>query len=560
MNHKCMPTNRDCTLLPKRVIDVGSIDGSMEPRLCLEGSQNHPVIGKYVALSYCWGTAPFLATTSSSIPSHTIAIPIAQMPQTIQDAVIITRNLGIQYLWVDAFCILQGDDEYARSDWMSESVKMASVYQNAFLTISAASAASSHEGILQRKAIPNFQSSFLRFPRSPAPDSAREAQGTFRIGPRPPDMSDEPLDSRAWAYQEHLLSHRILGYGSWEMFWSCHCEKWSERCRESENICTSQEERVSVEDTYLTRISADWRDVVEKYSSRKLTQASDRLPALAGLAAAFENMHGGSYVAGIWHNNLAEQLLWHRLLGAEERISAPNKTRFTCPTPTWTWAAVEGKVAFHRPSDLWGTFNVFESINVDEELSLHIYSIVKRQASIHGCSHSNDHGRHDYGKIPPKILSPKMETFIDDPESLVYHSTEPDPTDSTKLLLDTWFVWINYSSGLILLPCDSQGPESKLLKEDNLKRKTVQTERFLDVSGKPDTEKTGVNGFQKYKEKLKQIGLFKMISPSMDDEFQVMKDIKAFSVCGKKFKRIGMFTNYICWTGENGFLDAVQIL
>jgi hypothetical protein len=45
--------------LPTRVIDVGSSDGSIQPRLFETGSQR----GKYLALSHCWGSSWRLVTT-----------------------------------------------------------------------------------------------------------------------------------------------------------------------------------------------------------------------------------------------------------------------------------------------------------------------------------------------------------------------------------------------------------------------------------------------------------------------------------------------------------------
>jgi hypothetical protein len=46
--------------------------------------------------------------------------------QLFQDAISVTRALGIRYLWIDALCILQDSVK----DWEQESANMAAVYTN----------------------------------------------------------------------------------------------------------------------------------------------------------------------------------------------------------------------------------------------------------------------------------------------------------------------------------------------------------------------------------------------------------------------------------------------
>jgi Heterokaryon incompatibility protein (HET) len=58
------------------------------------------------------------------------------LPKTIYDAAKITRKLGLQYLWVDALCIIQDLVE----DWQRESANMGNIYSNAFITIQASGA------------------------------------------------------------------------------------------------------------------------------------------------------------------------------------------------------------------------------------------------------------------------------------------------------------------------------------------------------------------------------------------------------------------------------------
>ena len=47
------------------------------------------------------------------------------MSQTVQDAITVTRKLGIRYLWVDALCIIQDSN----SDKANEIREMGNVYK-----------------------------------------------------------------------------------------------------------------------------------------------------------------------------------------------------------------------------------------------------------------------------------------------------------------------------------------------------------------------------------------------------------------------------------------------
>jgi hypothetical protein len=80
-----------------------------------------------------------------TFPRHHTSISFEDLPRTIQDAVIVTENLGIQYLWIDALCIKQ-DDEEGRA---LEIDLMGHIYENAEVTIVASRAERVQEGFLQ---------------------------------------------------------------------------------------------------------------------------------------------------------------------------------------------------------------------------------------------------------------------------------------------------------------------------------------------------------------------------------------------------------------------------
>jgi hypothetical protein len=135
---------RGSHLLPSKVIDVGTRFPIRTVKLhwTEEGES-----GEYVALSYCWGGSQTLLTTTATAQDFTDGIPTSRIPKTILDAITLTHKLGLRYLWVDALCIIQDDSE----DVAREISNMAQIYQNATVTVSAASARSVNEGFLGQR-------------------------------------------------------------------------------------------------------------------------------------------------------------------------------------------------------------------------------------------------------------------------------------------------------------------------------------------------------------------------------------------------------------------------
>jgi len=127
-------------MLPTRVINVGSQeDRAIKIHLTQEGER-----GQYLTLSYCWGKLPQYITTKETIKDESRTIQLDNLAQTIKDAVSITRQLGFQYLWIDALCIVQD----CPTDKSNEISRMHEVYKNSTLTISASTAFGVMEGFL----------------------------------------------------------------------------------------------------------------------------------------------------------------------------------------------------------------------------------------------------------------------------------------------------------------------------------------------------------------------------------------------------------------------------
>jgi hypothetical protein len=80
-----------------------------------------------------------------------------------------------------------------------------------------------------------------------------------------------------------------------------------------------------------------WREIVNSYSVRKLTQIDDKLPALSGIAGLLRDSSGDTYCAGLWGKSLPFDLLWRCNQSGDLQT---RKTR----VPSWSWISVGGAV------------------------------------------------------------------------------------------------------------------------------------------------------------------------------------------------------------------------
>ena len=106
-----------------------------------------PRTERYTALSYVWGSVNQLRTEKASLGlllnDGALSSVIDQIPQTILDAVNLTRELGFEYLWVDSLCIVQDDDE-SKDNFLPN---MHLIYGSAWLTIIAQTAENANTGL-----------------------------------------------------------------------------------------------------------------------------------------------------------------------------------------------------------------------------------------------------------------------------------------------------------------------------------------------------------------------------------------------------------------------------
>jgi hypothetical protein len=89
-----------------------------------------------------------------------------------------------------------------------------------------------------------------------------------------------------------------------------------------------------------------WYDLVSSYSGRCLTKTSDKLPAIAGLAATIHEIAQDSYLAGHWRIELERSLFWR----TDQEVVSPEPTRCRdYRAPSWAWPSVDGGVWWTWP-------------------------------------------------------------------------------------------------------------------------------------------------------------------------------------------------------------------
>lgn len=363
----CEANHPECKVagqeLPTRLLDVQH-EGAQQVILVETASLSVGAKMTYIALSYCWGKGQSLTLTSENLEVMKLGLMVSSLPQTLQDAIAVTRTLGQQYLWVDALCIIQNSP----SDWEVESSRMASVYRDAYLTIAAATASDVTEGFLSR----NYRETNPWY-REPCHEEwinqeacstilgVREINNFLRRQEDHNRALALPWNLRGWTLQEQLLSRRVLKYHAYELRWVCQ-NKAACQCR-SNWSCSLVAKDPLDSPTYRFESAklahTQWRHIVVDYTARELTDARDKLPAISGLAQVFQQVIQSPYIAGMWENQLPLSLLW--VASGSQVRCAPEL--YIAPTFCWasTSSPVQGFVEdrFYFTSE-WVSQNVVE--------------------------------------------------------------------------------------------------------------------------------------------------------------------------------------------------------
>lgn len=259
---------------------------------------------------------------------HSNGIPWESLPKSFQDAIAVCRVLDVSYLWIDSLCIIQD----STSDWHAQAREMESIYRGAYLTIAATGARDSTRGLFVDTEDRRIQGTWgTLFSRKLIKHHLDEIDSTLF-----------PLLTRGWVYQERLLSPRVLHFGPHELFWECD-RSISCECGESTSSILKPPKIVhrSIlgKGTLSQEITVRWREIICEFTGMQLTDPTDRLAAIHGVAKQIGSARGDQYLFGLWEDSFTADILWY--------CDSPSSVQTKRIAPSWSWAAVSVPVSYH---------------------------------------------------------------------------------------------------------------------------------------------------------------------------------------------------------------------
>jgi hypothetical protein len=288
------------------------------------------------------------------------SIDLDVLPLSFQDAVAVTRALGVRYLWIDAMCIIQ--DEY--SDWHDQAPLMGKIYQSSYCTLAAHSAEDSTVGFLESTSTSLRPVAFV--PEISPNGFGAESRTTRRalatgicIGI--PHTFKQAIDfshikKRGWVLQELTLSPRVAHFSNGYIYWDCeHTTMPKSVAHKAEPTIQSRVVMKRIE-TGINFVES-WIKLVTEYSKCELTFEEDKLFAISGIAsewqAYLDEGTGTLCHAGVFECTMPHALLWYS--------TGDKLKKYYQRAPSWSWASVDGQLQFmnaHKGTEFANTFKL----------------------------------------------------------------------------------------------------------------------------------------------------------------------------------------------------------
>lgn len=355
----------------------------------------HPV--RYLTLSYVWGASanrkfemtpnpypnddprflPGIQPVDRQIPE----MMYGRLSRTFEDLICFARRLGERYIWVDAICIPQDEpDILVHQLALMDQVYFHGVCNIVSLTsgvedgLPGASAASPRN---TRQLVEQF------------PDGTRIATPLWELYPL---IQYAPWVTRGWTLQEHLLAKRSIFFAHTEVIFVCKemsaKESWKYPRKATNIEPNDKAERWyeynlplpsgKCQDPAGPDLTSTLSTIVQMYTTRYLTYASDKHNAFQGLEARLSETYGVVFVHGhpLSRPHFPASLLWGRLDFRDENHQQQQQN--DADWPTWSWLGQPSAVAYKY----WSPWSSTPDFPLHGPLSLPKTEILFKQDNI----------------------------------------------------------------------------------------------------------------------------------------------------------------------------------
>ena len=245
-----------------------------------------------------------------------------------------------------------------------------------------------------------------------------------------------------------------------------------------------------------------WQRTVGAYSRRRFTDSTDKLQAIAGLADSFERKVGSRYLAGLWMNNLVQDLLWMTISPLIPNFELDQRQYIA---PSWSWASSSKPIEYIRakmtgPSQ-WITIlesNVQRTGSNEKGKLAGGYLKVRCLAKVlSGTSRKRRATEQNTGYFLPKQYRPQL--YIGEPlvriydagdewnETWVYWDKETDlyiEQDTLICLVNTESRWHGHliGAGLALRKADVAGHYKRVGMAVNISMSWIKSAKPLEIT------------------------------------------------------------------------------
>lgn len=263
---------------------------------------------EYAALSYVWGGPQRVTLLNQNRAALQQDGALKDLPRTLADAIAFTAALRFRYLWIDAICIIQDNNE----DKAIQISNMANIYSYSLITLVAATGKDADSG-LPGVTMPRdgWQTEVhVPVPENDVPMSLVPSMNAL-INEDSNFLTGTIWSTRGWTFQERELARRVIVFTDQQIYWVCEEAYGIEetnmdtdlaRCdwdQMEEPRALSLDVDQKQTNNKIVHMSYNLDKCIEYYQRKSLTNEGDAFDAFPAIIQTIEDQTGEGFLWGL---------------------------------------------------------------------------------------------------------------------------------------------------------------------------------------------------------------------------------------------------------------------